>query len=171
MLTLTLLRHAKSNRDDPDLDDVDRPLTRRGEKAVPRMGAYMAAHGIQPELIVCSSARRAHDTLTLLLPALGGAPRVEIEAGLYLASPAAILRRLAEVGETPKHVMVVGHNPGLHALALDLISQGRREDIAELGRNLPTAGLVVVNFNLKSWRLVRPALGTLRLFVRPAEVQ
>ena len=53
MLTLSLLRHAKSSWDDPAQKDFDRPLSDRGEEAAPRMGAYMAAEGLKPDVILC----------------------------------------------------------------------------------------------------------------------
>jgi hypothetical protein len=72
MFTLALFRHAKSNWDDPGLKDFDRPLARRGEAAAPRMGAFMAAQGIEPELILCSPERHADGRLRRgLLPGGG----------------------------------------------------------------------------------------------------
>ena len=93
MLTLSLLRHAKSGWDDSSLKDFDRPLSERGETAAPRMGAYMAAQGLAPDLVLCSPAVRACRTLDLVLPHLAGGPTVVYEDNFYLAAPSVLLQR------------------------------------------------------------------------------
>src|SRR5689334_7480128 len=127
MLTLCLLRHAKSSWDDASLEDFDRPLAPRGEDAAPRMGAYMAAEGIVPQLILCSPATRARQTLTLVLPKLTGQPSAEFEDGLYLASSSSLLARIRKVRANTACLMLVGHDPGMHGLAVELSGQGRPE--------------------------------------------
>src|SRR5262245_7918722 len=94
MLGLPLLRHAKSRWHAASLDGFARPLAPRGEAAAPRMGAYMAAHGINPQLILCSAAQRTRQTLALILPHLAGNPTVELEDGLYLATAPSLLARI-----------------------------------------------------------------------------
>src|SRR4051794_11013088 len=117
MLTLTLLRHAKSSWEEP-LDDFDRPLAPRGEKAAPEIGAALAARGLRPDLIVCSGAVRARETLGLMLERLGAPPpEVIYDDSLYMAAPGKLLKRLHAIassfpGNVPHHVMLVGHNPG-----------------------------------------------------------
>lgn len=170
MLTLTLLRHAKSSWDDDKLSDFDRPLSPRGERTARLIGSYMRVHGIEPELVLCSTARRTVETLGLVRAELASAPKLLQEDGLYLASAARLLARIREVAKGTRNVMIVGHNPGLHALALDLVAAGRREDIAELARKLPTGGLVVIGFTEKSWKDVQAARGGLRLFVKPSRL-
>ena len=113
MLTLSLLRHAKSSWDDSSLDDFERPLNKRGEAAAPRMGAFMAQHGLAPDLILCSSAVRARQTLELVLPHLADRPQVVYEDGFYLAAPSAMLARLHKVDAKVRHVLIVGHDPGM----------------------------------------------------------
>src|SRR5215510_2210381 len=129
MLTLCLLRHAKSSWDDASIEDFDRPLAPRGEEAAPRMGAYMAAQGIEPELILCSPATRARQTLSLVLPKLAGQPSIEFEDGLYLASASALLARIRQVRGKTQSLMLVGHDPGLHSLAVELSGRGDAEDL------------------------------------------
>ena len=137
MLTLSLLRHAKSSWDDASLEDFDRPLAKRGESAAPRMGAFMAAQGLAPELILCSPAVRARQTLDLVLPHLAGGPTVVYEDSFYLAAPSVLLARLRKIEGKVRHVMIVGHDPGMQGLALELAGDGRCRAAAGAGRQVP----------------------------------
>jgi phosphohistidine phosphatase len=167
MLTLSLLRHAKSSWADPGLDDFDRPLNARGEDAAPRMGAFMARHRIAPELILCSPAARTRQTLDLVLPRLRPQPEVVYEDSLYLATEATLLARIRKVPTSVRHVMVVGHDPGLHALARQLAGAGRRKDMDALAEKLPTAGLAVIVLDARTWAGVKRGAGRLERLMTP----
>ena len=168
MLTLSLLRHAKSSWDDPALGDHERPLAKRGTRDAPRIGALMLAQGIVPDLILCSGALRARATLTLVSAQLDGArPQIVHDDALYLAEPSALLQRLGEIEPSMQHVLLVGHNPGMHALALELTGAGERRELARLALGFPTAALGVLDFELSGWDTVAAGLGRLRLFVTP----
>src|SRR5579863_8717406 len=117
---LYLMRHAKAAGERPGLEDRDRPLADKGERAMADLGAWAAQTGLAPELILCSPAARTRQTLALLLPHLGGRPQVKIEDGLYLAGAEALLTRLRRVPARTASVLVLGHNPGLQVLALAL---------------------------------------------------
>ena len=131
MLTLSLLRHAKSSWADPGLDDYERPLAKRGAKAAPDTGKYLKRQKLRPDLILCSGAVRARATLDLVLAELGSpAPEVRYDDALYRTSPTIMLGALQKIGTPYRHVMMIGHNPELHALSLELIGDGRRKDIA-----------------------------------------
>jgi phosphohistidine phosphatase len=171
MLTLSLLRHAKSSWDDPGLSDFDRPLAKRGVKAARRMGAFMAEKGLAPDLVLCSSAERARATLALVLPELPRAPhRVLFEDGLYLAEAGPLLKRLRRLPKGVRHVLLVGHNPGLEDLVLELVGKGSADELAALRAKFPTAALAVVEFEQKSWRDIEPGSGRLALFMTPARL-
>jgi phosphohistidine phosphatase len=167
MLTLSLLRHAKSGWSDAHLKDIERPLNERGAKAAPRMGAFMARHGLVPGLVLCSPAVRTRQTLDLVLTRLKATPRVVYEDALYLGSPAAMLKRLRKVAAKVRHVMIVGHNPGLQALAQQLAGEGPEENLAALGEKLPTAGLAVIEFDEATWTKLKAGGGRLKLFATP----
>jgi phosphohistidine phosphatase len=167
MLTLSLLRHAKSSWADARLRDAERPLSERGEKAAPRMGAYMARLRIAPDLVLCSPAVRARQTLDLVLPFLKGKPEVLYEEALYLASPATMLKRLHKLPARVRHTMIVGHDPGMHTLALELAGTGTEAEMQALAEKFPTAGLAVIEFEVRSWSKVRPGDGRLALFAAP----
>jgi phosphohistidine phosphatase len=167
MLTLSLLRHAKSSWDSPGLDDFDRPLASRGEDAAPRMGAFMARHKIAPELILCSPAVRARQTLDLVLPELPGTPTVAYEEALYLAAPKVLIERVRKIDAKVTHVMIVGHDPGMQALAVDLAGTGDPKLLEALARKFPTAGLAVIRFKARAWSKIGPGKGHLEVFMTP----
>jgi phosphohistidine phosphatase len=137
---LHLLRHAKSSWDDPDLADHDRPLAPRGRKAARRIADHLRAEGIAPELVLCSTALRARETLAALLPVLAGDVDIRLEAELYGAGVDTLLGRLRRVDDAVGSALAVGHNPTLHGLALALTGRG---DALE---QFPTGALASVTF-------------------------
>jgi phosphohistidine phosphatase len=168
MLTLSLLRHAKSSWDDPSLEDFDRPLAKRGIAAADRMGAYIQAQGLAPDAILCSSAVRARQTLELVLPHFLGPPTVEYDRSLYLASAPVMLARLRRRdAKLTRHVMLVGHDPGMHALACQLASTGNPEQLRAMAHKFPTAGLAVIRFKARAWSKLAAGAGELDRFVTP----
>ena len=171
MLTLSLLRHAKSNWEDRELGDHERPLAKRGARDAPRIGALLAERDWIPDLIVCSGAVRARATVTLMLSQLGAArPAIIFDDALYLAEPPALLGRIALIESAHRHVMLVGHNPGLHALALAMTGSGDRKQLAQLALGFPTAGLAVIDFDAVSWDEITAGAGRLRAFVTPRRI-
>jgi len=150
--TLYLLRHAKSSWAQPQLDDHERPLNGRGRRAATLMAEHIASLPVRPALILCSSALRTRETLAALLDALGdGArhPKVEIERGLYLAQPEALLLRLREAPEECAALLLIGHNPGMHQFACALAGNrgGGGALAAKLARKFPTAALATFRVN------------------------
>lgn len=168
MLTLSLLRHGKSSWDDPDANDHERPLAERGRQAARILADTIAAHGLVPDLVLCSSALRARETLDLVLPQRSrAATEVVVEGALYLAPATVVLGLVHKAARSVRHLMIVGHNPGLHALALDLTGCGLRRDIASLAVKFPTCALAILTFEADDWAEIRPAAGRLVLFVAP----
>jgi phosphohistidine phosphatase len=171
MLTLCLLRHAKSSWSNPALPDHERPLATRGVTDAPLMGKAMAERGIDPELVLCSSARRARDTLDLVLPELRVEPKVVYDDGLYHPSAAQMLEIVRAIQPGANRVMLVGHNPEIQAFALDLVGSGPKHLRDRLGAKYPTAGLAVINFASGLWKSVTVNSGTLNLFLSPKDVR
>jgi phosphohistidine phosphatase len=119
MHRLHLLRHAKASSEE-GLEDRERRLTRRGREAARRVGASLPAALGAIDLVLCSSARRTRETAELALADFIAQPRIAFEDELYLAGPGALLRRLRRLDEAENTVLVIGHNPGLHELAIML---------------------------------------------------
>jgi phosphohistidine phosphatase len=171
MLTLSLLRHAKSSWKAPALPDQDRPLATRGESDAPLMGKAMAERGIDPDLVLCSSARRTRDTLALVLPELKVEPKIVYEDQLYHPTAAALLARVNEIQPGSSRVMLVGHNPEIQSFALDLVGAGAKHLRDRLRERFPTAGLAVINFPAGLWSSVTVNSGTLNLFLSPKDLR
>ncbi|MDA7946635.1 MAG: histidine phosphatase family protein [Hyphomicrobiaceae bacterium] len=170
MVTLSLFRHAKSAWDSPALGDFDRPLAPRGEKAAPRMGRYMAAENLEPDIVLCSTAARARQTLELAAAEWTSSPEIRLEEGLYHAGPADMLRALRNLGEAYDHAMLIGHNPGMHALAINLSGTGDEAGLEAMEFKFPTAALAVIDFD-GTWPAVATGQGRLRRFVVPRELK
>jgi phosphohistidine phosphatase len=161
---LYLLRHAKSSWDDPGLPDHDRPLAPRGEKATARIAEHVRSEGIAPELVLCSTAQRARETLGPLLPVLAGDVEIRVEGALYEAGVYELLTRLREVDDRIGSVLVVGHNPTLHALALGLTGRGDALD------RFPTGALASVTFT-GAWADLAEGAGELEDYFAPRAPQ
>jgi phosphohistidine phosphatase len=123
MHQLHLLRHTKSSWDD-DEDDHARTLNRRGREAARLIGESLPKVVRGLDLVLCSSALRTRETAELALAGLKPAPNTLFEDGLYLATQGALMQRLCELDESYDAVMIIGHNPGLHELAVALASAG-----------------------------------------------
>ena len=165
---LFLLRHAKSSWDDPGLDDHERPLAPRGRRAVKLLGKHMRSHGIQPDQVLCSPARRTRETLDGAAP--GGETLIEPE--LYYASAAEILERLRRVPDEVDSVMVIGHNPAMQSLVLKLAVREPTADgsnALEVQRKFPTGALATLTFD-GSWSELAPGGAELVGLVRPRDL-
>jgi phosphohistidine phosphatase len=167
MRTLYLLRHAKSSWDDPALADRDRPLARRGMRAGAAVARHVAANGISPALVLCSPARRAVDTLDLVAPAFRGRAETLVEEDLYGAGSGDLLRRLRRVPAGTPSVMVVGHNPALHELALTLARSV--EDLHRLREKFPAGALATLAVS-DPWRELGKTAAELVELVMPRDL-
>ena len=167
MKTLYLLRHAKSGWDDPTLADHDRPLDLRGERAALVMGRYIVQRRFVPELLLCSTAKRAEDTLNLVLTQWQTQPAVEWDRALYLVGEHGLLKRLGKVVPTVRSVMIVGHNPDLRDLALLLVGRGDQRLRDEVDAKFPTAALATLKLPIDSWENIPRRCATLVSLATP----
>jgi len=166
MRRLMLLRHAKTERAEPGGRDRDRVLIERGRDDATVIGKYMSDHGLVPDLVIVSPAIRAQETWALAATSFAKAPRMATEGRIYNAVPETLMNL---IGETRKAtaVLVVGHNPGLHDLALLLIASGNAHMREQINEKLPTAGLVVIDLPLDDWSALHPHAGRLERFISP----
>jgi phosphohistidine phosphatase len=167
MRRLMLLRHAKSDWSEPGLSDHDRPLNRRGQETAPKIGAYMARHGLVPERVLCSTALRARETWEEVATEFKNHPLTVFEDRLYNARTDAILALVRDTRDRIASLLLVGHNPGLQELAGLLIASGDLTHREKLREKLPTAGLVIIDFAVDEWAKVHPRAGRLERFVAP----
>jgi len=170
MRRLLLLRHAKTERPEPGERDRDRRLTKRGREDAPLIGAYMARHGLVPDLALVSPATRAEETWALIAKALPTAPKVVEEEGIYNAGRDKLIGIIRTARDA--HVLlVVGHNPGLHDLAVSLIASGDVEARERVNEKLPTSGLVVIDLAFDDWSRLHPNAGRIERFVSPRLIE
>lgn len=164
MRRLLLLRHAKSSWSDATVGDHDRPLNERGRQAAAAMGDALRAEALVPDLVLCSSARRTCETAARL--ALPEATAIEIEHDLYLADPHTLLERVRRVGDGVQTLMVVGHNPTIHDVALELAGDGDPAALAAIAQKFPTGALAVLRVDT-GWRGLQPDGAFLERFLTP----
>ena len=166
-----LLRHAKSNPSGGGPADIDRPLNGRGKRAAMAMGSYMAANGLQPDLVLCSPARRAKETWKLVTKELAASPKILFEQDIYdFGDGEDLLNCLRHHANGAKSVLLVGHNPSIAGLAQRLAQKGDKKIRSRLETKYPTAALAVIALDAGNWASVAEGAGTLVRFVRPRDI-
>ncbi|MEA1938840.1 MAG: histidine phosphatase family protein [Pseudomonadota bacterium] len=170
MKKLFILRHAKSSWDDPDIDDHERPLAPRGARAGTLIGRHLKNIGINPDLILCSTAKRARDTLHLVLAQLDSNTDPLYERSLYMCGAQGWIQRLRGVPETFNTVLVVGHNPDLHELAAAMAVTGDEDAIDSVMTKMPTAGLAEFDLDMDAWSAFPPLAPQLVRFITPRDL-
>jgi phosphohistidine phosphatase len=167
MRRLMLLRHAKADKAELGMSDHERGLNLRGQSDAALIGAYIARHGLNPDAVIVSTARRARETWERLAPALSNPPQATFEDRLYNAGTEAILAVVKATAPAVRTLLVIGHNPGLHDAARLLIASGDVEARERLNEGLPTAGLAMIEFAADDWGKLHPQGGRLERFVSP----
>jgi phosphohistidine phosphatase len=171
MRRLMLLRHAKTEHDAPSGRDQDRRLDNRGRQDATEIGGWIGRHPPFPDLVLVSPAIRAHQTWEIAWEAMktmAPDPQMELVPELYGADPSELLQIIREAsGPDPQRLMLVGHNPGMHELALAISGTGDAAGRSALAGNLPTSGLAVFDFSIEDWTQVAFRSGRLVLFVSP----
>jgi phosphohistidine phosphatase len=161
---LVLIRHAKSSWSDPTLADHDRPLNDRGRRAAALVGRYLRSSGIRPDLVLCSSARRAQQTLEGL--DIGADTVVSIENGLYGTTAEGLLRRLQEAPAAVGCIVLIGHNPAVEDLARMLTADGLAAT-----QKFPTGAVVDIGLPMPSWAEIRGGVGLKYEVVTPRNLE
>jgi phosphohistidine phosphatase len=158
MKTLILIRHAKSSRDNPMLDDVDRPLSRRGCRDAQKAAKQFARSGCTPDLLVSSSARRARETAGIFVQKLALSPElIQFDPRIYEAERAELIRLMHEFDDQYNTVMLVGHNPGITDLFHHLLDSNLH--------HLPAGSIAVIELPAAGWRDVACNTGRLEQFI------
>lgn len=164
-LRLILIRHAKSSWSDPFADDHARVLNARGHASAEAIGAWMAAEGYLPDVVLCSDAVRTQETAALILPSLDPQPRLDLSGTIYHASPDTILDLLYR--QTAETVAVIGHNPGIGMLANMLVRVPPKHHRFS---DYPTCATTVIDFDAESWVQAKARTGYCKAFVVPRDL-
>ena len=169
MRRLWLLRHAKSSWDAPNLPDRLRPLAPRGIRAARAMARHVHAIAVAPDLVLCSPARRAVQTWEGVAPGVPPDTAVEIDEAIYHAEGDELLARLRDVPSGIGSVLVVGHNPGLQDLAVDVVGSGDPDLRERLLTKFPTGALATLEVP-GEWHELMWGAAALVAFVVPREL-
>ena len=179
MRRLLLLRHAKTESAELGKDDLSRVLVERGRQDAAKMGAYMASHALTPDRVILSPAARSQETWKHMWGAMPKAPGAKLHTTpdtqtleqIYDATALDIFAAVADQPSNVQALLVVGHNPGMHEVALMLIASGSVDARELLRESLPTTGLIVIDFPLDAWDKLHPQSGRLERFVIPKSLE
>ncbi len=165
MRRLILLRHAKAERP-VGLSDLSRPLAARGRRDAVHVGQYMAQEGLLPDKVIVSPSRRTMETWDGLKGAFKGLEAESVGA-LYDASSFRLLTVIRGIADEAKCLLVIGHNPGMEDLAIQLSGSGDQPGRKAMREKFPTAALAVIAFDREHWNDIDRAGGRLLRFVVP----
>lgn len=165
---LILLRHAKSAW--PDVADHERPLAGRGRRSAPAAGCWLRESGHVPELVLCSTARRARETWQLAEEELGAKPRTTFEERVYGASAAELLELARQTSSGVRSLMIVGHEPSMSDLTLELAGDDGSAAVDRVRAKFPTAAIAVLAF-AGGWPELGPGKARLAEFVVPDDLR
>ena len=165
--TIVLLRHAKA--DWPSVPDHERPLADRGRLDAPAAGRRLADDGVTPDLVLCSTATRTRETWKLAAHELPHRPKTVYEERLYEATLGELLALLGETPDDVGSVLLVGHNPGMHALAEALAGSAEPDALERMtAGSFSTAAFAVLTFT-GSWKGIEHGVARLTEFWAPHE--
>lgn len=158
MKKLYLIRHAKSDWSNPNLEDFDRPLNKRGERNAPFMAEILKQKNANPDIIISSPAYRTKKTAKLIKKGIAFKGEILFDEHLYEASLPTILETVNYIDDDFDKVFLVGHNPSLNMLAFYLV---------DFNENIPTCGILEIELKCDSWREVNKKCAKLLSFEYP----
>ncbi|HEV2594088.1 MAG TPA: histidine phosphatase family protein [Sphingomicrobium sp.] len=165
MKRLTVLRHAKSRWDDLVIGDFNRPLNERGWLAAKRIGRELRKRDFHFDFVLASPAARVRETIDGVENKFSFNAPIKFEQRMYLAAEELLLSLVRDFPESVRHPLLVGHNPGLQSLLLDLSKnddEGLRDRVAD---KFPTAALAVLDLPAQRWTEVEPKSGWIKELV------
>src|SRR5262245_17140708 len=168
MKSLYLLRHAKSSWKEPGLNDHDRPLSKRGRHTAKMMAAYLRRAKTVPDLVICSTATRARQTLDPIVTAAKQPPKILLKREIY-GGTEQLWEQLWNLPETAKSVLLIGHNPALHDLARALAQEDSEELLPSEGEKFPTGAMASFRFE-GAWKALEPHGAVLVSFITPKAI-
>jgi phosphohistidine phosphatase len=161
MKHLTIIRHAKSSWDHPDLDDILRPLNERGKNALKIIGKYLLQKQIQPDLIISSPATRAIDTASGIGEIIWYDKKdISVEPVVYFGTSAAVISMLQGIENSIKDVFLFGHEPILSSLIFQLTKNHLEK--------FPTCSVCRISLKTDKWSSIKT--GNIEFFITPKQV-
>ncbi|MBN2756639.1 MAG: histidine phosphatase family protein [Bacteroidales bacterium] len=164
MKNLLIMRHAKSDWENSNLSDFDRPLNDRGNKAAPLMAEEIIRLDKLPQIIISSPANRAKSTAQLFAKKIGIENDIIFERNFYSGYIDDIVEFVKSVDDKFSRIMIVGHNPTMESLVSYLINN--RPYIV-----MSTAAIASINFDIKKWSKLKFGTGSLEWLIKPKDLQ
>lgn len=158
MKKLYIIRHAKSSWNDDTLNDFERPLNKRGKSNAPLMGSRLKAKGVMPDIILSSPAQRAKSTAEMIARELEYAKKIVFNENIYESSVDELHKIITEVDDGCDTLFLIGHNPELNMLV---------EHYVKFYENIPTCGIVEIEFECDKWADIAPKNAKLISFDYP----
>ena len=158
MRELILLRHAHAEAAGVGQADLDRPQSPEGLAEAEAAGRWLAEHGLVPDCVLCSPARRTRETLEAVLGIIGYIDQ-RLEPSIYEATPGELIA-LADAHCDAERLLVIGHNPGLEQLVA-LLHSGQSGDY----RGMPPASIAVLSMPAET--AIEPGIAQLAAFWWP----
>ncbi len=160
MKTLVIIRHSKSDWSDPHITDIERPLNKRGKRDAPFMAKLLKEKNVFPDLILTSPAERALQTVKYFVDVFNyDKSKIVVREEIYTMGSAAIRKLLSQIDDLHNTVFLFGHNPDLTSLANQLMDM--------FIENIPTTGIVCIDFDFDTWKEILTSKGKLRFFEYP----
>ncbi len=167
MKTVLLLRHAKSDWDHDELADFDRPLAPRGQKDAPLMGRVLQKFECVPDQIMSSPAERAKHTSQLVAKACAYSGEIAWVDSFYGGGSEDLVGAIQRLPNSVERALLVGHNPALEETAAVLLAGPEAGLDHSLSLQIPTGGLVCLDFSIIEWSQLKPGSAVLRWFLIP----
>lgn len=162
MKTLFLLRHAKSEWASAEISDHQRALNQRGENEAFLVGEYLKENGIMPDLWLCSTAKRANQTVSAIAKELSKEKsEICFDDELYSFSFLPYLEVLKSCDSVHNSILLVAHNPSLEELSTFLTGDEWRTI------QIPTAGLLKFDLAIQKWDELSKGCGELKWIITP----
>jgi len=166
---LYLWRHAKAVHG--DMADFERPLTERGRHDAELLAGWLTSQAIEPDEVLCSPSHRTTETWKALRRRLRRQPEVHFPDSLYGAAASELLDRIHSVDTSVGSLLLVGHNPGMEELAVELSGpDSDAGELAELQLKFPTGAVAILYAAVPAWSELEKGKARLVRVVRPRDL-
>lgn len=171
MKRLAVLRHAKSSWKERELDDFERPLNGRGQRAARRMGREMSERGMQFDFVLASPAVRVRETINGVTQEHELVAPIRFEPRIYMARVAELLELVGTIPDDAENALLVGHNTSAERLVIKLAKDDERGLRKRVEEKFPTAALAIIELPIERWDALQPECGRLVELIYPADLE
>ena len=170
MHQLYVMRHAKSSWDDSRINDLDRPLSKRGKKNAKMICEFFIKRKIKFDYALISSSKRTRKTFQILSKKITKPKKVNFSKDLYLVDENVITKKIKEISSEYKSILVINHEPLVKNLVRNLTKNHNTNNFKLMNYKFPTSAFAKIEFDIKAWNEVEKK-GVLEEFIRPKDLQ